>query len=147
MSKAQGVTMNFSLVDNQDGDCNMGFRCTSSDGLDIDYTLTGEDPESMLDELLDNVVEEMTKQYAEKQQKKNESKTDYEKELEAVIAQLQKENASLKADNKILQKRSDEKVNKAMNDKKKVKPRSNNFKFNFSEEDIDLFNRLLKLYY
>lgn len=152
---SKGITMNFSMVENKDGNCDMGFKCTSSDGLDIDYTISGEDAESMMKELLDDVSKDIIKQYttiAEEEEKakkeaekKKVVKTDYEKELEAIIKNLQKENASLKADNKILQKRSDEKVNKDMNKKKPA--RSNHPASRFFFDDDNLFDKFLKVYF
>lgn len=152
---SKGITMNFSMVDNQNGECNMGFKCQSSEGIDIDYNIAGEDPESMIEELLNDVSEDIIKQYTEiakkekaeaekKAAKEEASKTPREKELEEIVKKLQKENASLKIDNKILQKRSDTKVNKEMNKPKKEKPKANTSRFFF--DDDDLLN-LLKIYF
>lgn len=125
MSSAQGMTINYSMVTDENGQKEIGFRYNDSDGVDIDKHYTGKKEDDLLSKLCYDVVDEMQKQTAAinkaKQRKMlNEKKKadNKKKNYDEIIAQLQRElkeakeeNQSLKLDNEILNKRVKDNLN------------------------------------
>lgn len=141
----KGVTINCSVVE-QDGEYEVGFNYSDSDGLDIEANLDGDDVEEVLDELVNIIVDEYTdflaektKQAEEEKESDEEAEDTYVRQLEKIIEDLTAENNSLKTDNDILQRRADDAVNNSLKEDDDV-------------EDIDVeqlikgFDSLLKNY-
>ena len=123
-----GITLNCSLIQpkNESG-YQMGVSIKNSDGIDIDYSIEGDDIDTMLEEAIYDIFEdyavqtqklEQAKKAKEEKVKKAEEKQEAEDEyilqLHKIIEDLTQENNSLKTDLDILQKRADDAVNKNM---------------------------------
>ena len=142
-----GITLNCSLVQpSKDDGYQMGVSIKNSDGIDIDYSIEGDDPTTMIDEAIKDIVDDYLTQWEELEQarktkeeeeKKNqveEKEDDYIKQLQEIIEDLKAENNSLKTDLNILQRRADDAVNKQMNKK-------SNAPFRFDDSLIDFFDK------
>lgn len=127
-SYPKGMTINCSVITNDKGNQEVGFRYTDTSGIDIDRHYEGNDLMKIINTLYGDVVSDMTKQNKEilaaKQEKEKSQaaskksapvKNDFEVTLKGYEAALQKaqaelkalqtENDSLKIDNKILNER------------------------------------------
>lgn len=121
-----GVVMSCSLVE-QDGSYDLGVTVKNSEGIDIDYTISGDDPKQMLEDAICDILAEI---YLQEQVDEEDSDKEVEDDdyyiayLEKLVSDLEAENDSLKMDNEILQRRADDAVNQAM--KKKERSESYN---------------------
>ena len=121
-SNPQGMTINYSMVTNENGEQEIGFRYNDTDGINIDKHYTGKKEEDMLNKLCFDVLKDMEKQTAAIKEAKAKKALEAEKkkkatpkkavDYDAIIEQLQKtiedmreENQSLKLDNEVLNKR------------------------------------------
>ena len=118
-----GSTMNWSLTEN-DGQYELGLSYNDSSGIDIDHTIQSDNFSSLVNDTIKvfkkeyaqqtkRIAEEIKKQLnntPEKNEKKNE-KDDYTIKLEKIIQDLKKENASLKLNNEVLQRRAEDMMN------------------------------------
>ena len=117
---SESTKVNISIC-GTDGDYEANFKCKTNDGIDIDYTIAGEDIISMLEEMLDDVTQEMCEQVLreeEKEVEESDEEDEYIAQLEKIVEDLMAENRSLKTDNDILQRRADDAVNNIQNAKK-----------------------------
>lgn len=119
MSKPKGMTLNYSMVTNEDGQQEIGFHYNDTDGIDVNRHVTGKDTEDIFTKLYHDVVNEITKQAnaisqkkkmeaAQKQKAENNKKEAVNAriaELEARLKELETNNKSLKIDNEILNRR------------------------------------------
>lgn len=124
MRKPQGMTINYSMIMDENGQHEMGFHYNDTDGVDIDRHYQGKDVDKMLSKLCQEVITEVATQTAEieKQKKLAEAKkatkvkkaapkvdkTEQSKriaELEARLKDLEDKNQSLQIDNEILNRR------------------------------------------
>lgn len=92
-----GITLNTSYVKNDDG-VHAAAHIKSSDGLDIDTQVSGEDTREVLEALIDEITDGMIKEYlgdgAEEEETTEEVSQD---ELMKYIDELERENRSLKS--------------------------------------------------
>ena len=156
-----GLTMNCAITE-QDGQYKMGVHFKNSDGIDIDYETQGDTPDEVIEDAFLDVFDMYNNQVQQLKQaeeaKKNEEVEEklpdnlYIKQLEEIINDLSQENESLKTDNAILQRRADDAVNSALQDKKpekiaERKTNASNLFYNLlKEKDIqDELNYLSKL--
>lgn len=127
-----GITFNCSLVQPSDKDeYQMGVSIKNSDGVNINYSIEGDDPDEMMEEAIKDIVSDYLQQAskleqemqekekkANKVEKKPRENDEYIAQLEKIVEDLTTENNSLKTDLNILQQRADDAVNKKMNKKK-----------------------------
>ena len=117
-----GVAMSCSLVE-QDGSYDLGVTVKNSEGVDIDYTISGDDPKQILEDAIYDILEEiyLQEQVDEEEDSDEEVEDDdyYIAYLEKLVSDLEAENYSLKMDNEILQRRADDAVNQAMKKKER----------------------------
>lgn len=127
-----GITFNCSLVQPSDKDeYQMGVSIKNSDGVNINYSIEGDDPDEMMEEAIKDIVSDYLQQAskleqetqekekkANKIEKKPRENDEYIAQLEKIVEDLTSENNSLKTDLNILQQRADDAVNKKMNKKK-----------------------------
>lgn len=136
-----GITLNCSLIQpNEDEDYQMGISIKNSDGIDIDYSIEGDNPATMIDEALEDIINDYLTQCKELEQTKKAKEEEelveedaYVKQLHKIIEDLKAENNSLKTDLDILQRRADDTVNKKMNKK-------SNASYKFDDSLIDFLN-------
>ena len=129
MRNPQGMTINYSMIVNEDGQQEIGFHYNDTDGIDIDRHYKGDSNEKMLGKLCQDVVTEITKQTSEIKKRKaieaakeeetkkaakakktisKKEQVDYIKkveELEARLKALEEDNRALQLDNEVLNKR------------------------------------------
>lgn len=158
MRNPQGMTINYSMARNENGEHEIGFRYNDTDGIDIDRHYTGMKEEDIYNQLYTDVINDMSKQYnaiKEKKAAKDQPTQSYEEIIEDLrrkIEKIEEENKSLKIDNDILNKRVKDSLNQtAKKSQKKVEEKYNPYKmleeiFNSEDYDewIDSFNRFLK---
>lgn len=169
MRKPQGMTINYSMVRNENGEHEVGFRYNDTDGIDIDRHYSGAKEEDIYTQLYTDVIEEMSKQYDAIREKKaleaakakkaaaakaqpTQSYEEIIEDLRRKIEKIEEENKSLKIDNDILNKRIKDNLNQtAKRSQKKVEEKYNPYKmleelFNSEDYDewVDSFNRFLK---
>jgi len=127
-----GITFNCSLVQPSDKDeYQMGVSIKNSEGINIDYSIEGDDPDEMMEEAIKDIVSDYLQQASKLEQEKQEKEKkankvekkprendEYIAQLEKIVKDLTTENNSLKTDLNILQQRADDAVNKKMNKKK-----------------------------
>lgn len=122
-----GVAMSCSLVE-QDGSYELGVTVKNSEGIDIDYTISGDDPKQILEDAIYDILEEIYLQEQVSEEKDSDEEVEdndhYIAYLEKLVSDLEAENDSLKMDNEILQRRADDAVNQTM--KKKERSESYN---------------------
>lgn len=169
MRRPQGMTINYSMVRNENGEHEVGFRYNDTDGIDIDRHYSGAKEEDIYTQLYTDVIEEMSKQYDAIKEKKaleaakarkaaaakaqpTQSYEEIIEDLRQKIKKIEEENKSLKIDNDILNKRIKDNLNQtAKKSQKKIEDKYNPYKmleeiFNSEDYDewVDSFNRFLK---
>ena len=128
MRKPQGMTINYSMIKNENGEHEVGFRYNDTDGIDIDRHYSGAKEEDIYTQLYTDVIEEMSKQYDAIREKKaleaakakkvaapkvqpTQSYEEIIEDLRRKIEKIEEENKSLKIDNDILNKRIKDNLN------------------------------------
>lgn len=163
MNKPQGMTVNYSMIVNEDGKQEIGFRYNDTDGIDIDRHYQGNKGENILNQLLNDVVTDISKQSAaikkaqehkaiEERRAKKESSAPQKrvssktKDHDEVIAELRKklaameeENKSLKIDNEILNRRVKENLNNQKEEKKEPVQKNDFEPYNLISQILDEF--------
>ena len=133
MSNAQGMTINYSMVTDEKGQKEIGFRYNDSDGINIDKHYTGTKEDDLLSKLCYDVVKDMQKQTAainnakkkkmftekKKADSKNKNYDEIIKQLQQELKVAKEENQSLKIDNEILNKRIQDNLNPQPKEQKK----------------------------
>ena len=122
MTKPKGMTINYSMVTNENGEQEVGFRYNDTDGVNVDRHFNGGKDENVIGKLYTEVLKEINAQsQAIKQQKLLKEKKAQEKKqkpvknYDEIILDLQKklkaaeeEAQSLRIDNEILNRRVEE---------------------------------------
>ena len=121
MRNPQGMTINYSMARNENGEHEIGFRYNDTDGIDIDRHYTGMKEEDIYNQLYTDVINDMSKQYNAIKEKKaleatkalpTQSYEEIIEHLQQKIKKIEEENRSLKIDNDILNKRVKDNLNK-----------------------------------
>lgn len=118
----EGFTLSCNITE-KDGKCVGNIDYSDTNDIFISQSVSGDDPEEILETLAHDVMEELLYQSQlmieeEEEEESGEEVDDYVAKLEAMVKQLQNENDSLRLDNDILQRRADDAVNKSLNTKK-----------------------------
>ena len=128
MRRPQGMTINYSMIRNENGEHEVGFRYNDTDGIDIDRHYSGAKEEDIYTQLYTDVIEEMSRQYDAIREKKaleaakakkaasakaqpTQSYEEIIEDLRRKIEKIEEENKSLKIDNDILNKRIKDNLN------------------------------------
>ncbi len=152
MRKPQGMTMNYSMVTNEDGSQEIGFRYNDTDGVKVDKHYEGEQDDDIFSHLLKDVMKDISVQSAQIRKEK-ERKALAEKEAEKArkaaatkaptqsyeeiiedlrqkLKKIEEENKSLKIDNDILNKRVKDNIHQEVKKKeqKRVEEKYNPYK-------------------
>ena len=142
-----GSTMNCSWTEN-DGKFELGYQYKDSNGVDINRNVKSNSYSDLINKTINSFKNDYINQTKkiEEAKKKSEKVEEKQDARDAKIAQLEKklqeliaENDSLKANNKILQRRADDAVNKTMNKKEE--------KASSKTEAVDPFEELFNLFF
>lgn len=127
MRNPQGMTINYSMARNENGEHEIGFRYNDTDGIDIDRHYTGMKEEDIYNQLCTDVINDIYKQCNAIKEKKaleankakkaakdkpTQSFEEIIEDLQQRLKKVEEENRSLKIDNDILNQRVKDNLNK-----------------------------------